>query len=109
VNVTSFGDCITCDGYILTVSEAPYCPTCAREHKEAEMETVTFEFRSVDGGVLRGSLTECRDALTAYAWKHGLALHLHRGSWAGFALSSAYARGGDNLFDAQAVVKAVRS
>ncbi len=31
----SYGDCIGCDGYILALSEAPYCPTCARLRREA--------------------------------------------------------------------------
>ena len=31
--VPIYGDCIGCDGYILIQSEAPYCPSCAREHR----------------------------------------------------------------------------
>lgn len=30
------GDCIGCDGYVLSASEAPYCPSCARARKAAE-------------------------------------------------------------------------
>ncbi len=30
----TYGDCIACDNYILTESEAPYCPTCARLTRE---------------------------------------------------------------------------
>lgn len=29
------GDCESCDNYILSASEAPFCPSCARERKEA--------------------------------------------------------------------------
>ena len=32
----SVGDCIACDGYVLTSEELPYCPTCARLRREAE-------------------------------------------------------------------------
>ena len=28
-------DCPTCDGYVLNALEAPYCPSCARERKDA--------------------------------------------------------------------------
>lgn len=27
------GDCPTCDGYAIHASEAPFCPSCARERK----------------------------------------------------------------------------
>lgn len=32
----SFGDCVSCDGYILTESEKPHCPTCARLLREGK-------------------------------------------------------------------------
>lgn len=28
-------DCKTCDGYVLSASEAPFCPSCARERANA--------------------------------------------------------------------------
>lgn len=31
-----YGDCISCDGYVLDEAEAPLCPTCAREKREAK-------------------------------------------------------------------------
>lgn len=27
-------NCASCDGYVIQASEAPYCPTCAREIRE---------------------------------------------------------------------------
>lgn len=33
---TALGDCIGCDGYILTESEKPYCPTCTRLLREGK-------------------------------------------------------------------------
>ena len=27
----TLGDCVSCDGYVLSPSEAPYCPSCYRE------------------------------------------------------------------------------
>lgn len=33
---SSFGDCVSCDGYILDASEAPHCPTCARLRREGK-------------------------------------------------------------------------
>ncbi len=32
----AIGDCVMCDGYILTWADAPLCPTCARLKREAE-------------------------------------------------------------------------
>jgi hypothetical protein len=31
--VDNIADCVSCDGYVLNASEAPYCPSCARERK----------------------------------------------------------------------------
>lgn len=30
----SLGDCVSCDGYVLSASEFPHCPTCARLQRE---------------------------------------------------------------------------
>ncbi len=32
---TSLGDCVSCDGYVLSEAETPYCPTCARLKRES--------------------------------------------------------------------------
>lgn len=34
--VDGLGDCIACDGYVISTSEAPYCPTCARLKREGK-------------------------------------------------------------------------
>lgn len=34
VGPIDYGDCISCDGYILAESEKPHCPTCARLLRE---------------------------------------------------------------------------
>lgn len=33
----SLGACPTCDGYAINASEAPYCPSCARERESIEI------------------------------------------------------------------------
>lgn len=32
----NFGDCVSCDGYILDAAEFPHCPTCARLLREGK-------------------------------------------------------------------------
>lgn len=32
----SYGDCVSCDGYVLNQNEAPHCPTCARLLREGK-------------------------------------------------------------------------
>ncbi len=32
----TFGDCVSCDGYVLDPSEAPHCPSCARLKREGK-------------------------------------------------------------------------
>lgn len=34
--VASLGDCVSCDGYVLTESDTPHCPTCARLIREGK-------------------------------------------------------------------------
>ena len=34
VTPVSYGDCVSCDGYVLSAEDAPHCPTCARLTRE---------------------------------------------------------------------------
>lgn len=36
------GDCLTCDGYVINESEAPYCPSCTRQRRLAAKDELTI-------------------------------------------------------------------
>ena len=35
-DMLSYGDCVSCDNYVLNESEKPHCPTCARLLREGK-------------------------------------------------------------------------
>ena len=64
---------------------------------------MTFTFRTINGDMTtRLSLAKAHAALEEFAQENGLALHLHPGSWAGNAASTAHT--GDMLMGAVATV-----
>ena len=68
-----------------------------------------FKLRTRDGHEWTyETVPQAHKALAFYAKDLGLDTHFHTGSWAGTAVSTAYTRHGDPLFDAQAVVSEYR-
>lgn len=45
--VVTYGNCQTCDGYVMNASEVPYCPSCARERRRLLDITETIAKASI--------------------------------------------------------------
>lgn len=75
------------------------------------MSQTRFTFAaSTDAIRLTGlSLAEAHARLQRFANENGLAVHLHPGSWAGTAVSTAYVVGTDSFLDAIAYVRVTRT
>jgi hypothetical protein len=54
------------------------------------------------------TVEQAHAALVAFAKREGLDVHLHAGGWAGNAYSTAYTKGGSDLLDVVAFVRAGR-
>jgi hypothetical protein len=67
-----------------------------------------FEFKTLGGERFVGTREEAHAKLRQFAESRGFAVDEHAGTFAGYAASTAYDRGGDPLYDIRASVVIVR-